>query len=197
MTWREDKVLAPVASEIEALHKASGNPCLREWFFEGHVCVVADYAERIATREGVEMRIPVLASLLHDVARTTGFEDEPELTEESERMARAMMARHGVGDAEADHVCAIMAIHSCRGENRPTTPEGKVMVTADAMAHLMTDFYVVLPFNGWLQAAGDIEGWKEWMCEKTQRDFTKKIQFEPERNEARARVDAIQVLFGK
>lgn len=194
--WREDEVLAGVAHEVEALHRASANPCLREWFYEGHVEVVADYAAKIAAREGVGMRVPVLAGLLHDIARTVMVEDEPQLTEDSERMAREVMARHGVSGGDADHVCAIMAVHSCRGEKGPTTAEGRVMVTADAMAHLMTDFYFILPFKGWLFGGLSFEAYKQWVLEKTARDFGKKLKFEVERKEAAPRVEALRVLFG-
>jgi hypothetical protein len=197
MDWRSDDILARVDDKVKAWHDTSKDACMREWFYKGHVKVVADYAALIAEREGMSVRVPVLASLLHDVARTACVEGEPELTAESERMAREAMAEAGVADEDVEHVCQIMAIHSCRGEVRPTTKPGKVMTTADAMAHVMTDFYFMLPFKGWLTAANDFEGYRNWVCEKTKRDLNNKIFYEPERILARPRVAAFQTLFGE
>lgn len=197
MNWRENTVLAGVAEEVRRLHVQSENPSMREWFYDGHVLVVADVAAKIAAREGARVDIPVMASLMHDVARTIGVEDEPALTQESERLAREIMARQGVGEEDVDHVCRIMAGHSCRGGVVPETLEGKAMVTADAWAHIMTDFFFVLPFNGWLYGDPSVEKWKKWAAEKVQRDYHNKVQFNEEREEMRARVGAFVELFGR
>lgn len=195
MSWYNDPQLAAVNEVVHTWHAESSDPCMREWFYSGHVLVVADYAACIAVREGINPRIPVLASLLHDCARTMGITDEPMLTDQSEAMVRQVLSQTSLETTDIDHICQVMQVHSCRGTVRPNTPAGRVMTTADAMAHLMTDFYFILPFKGWLTAADDFSGYKGWVREKTQRDFQNKIAFEPERQLARPRLEAFQLLF--
>ena len=70
-----------------------------------------------------------------------------------------------------------------------------MLATADALAHLMTDFYLVLPFNQWLTAAKDFEEYRKWVLEKVERDYSKKIFFASYRKMAKKRYEALKITF--
>lgn len=76
----------------------------------------------------------------------------------------------------------------------PNFLEGKVMATADAVAHLTTNFY-----NQFLsRITGDGRSPEEipdWVLEKIERDFIKKIFFDEVREEVRADYERVKQLF--
>ncbi len=186
--------LEKVRQDVKKLYKSSSDECMRTWFFENHVEVVEKYAEEIAAKSGANKEIAVLAALFHDVARVRNIDKEPELMDESLNMSRDMMKQHGYSEQEIEQVKSAILPHSCRG-TAPETPEAKVLATADALAHLMTDFYFVLPFNGWLKAAKNFEGYRNWVLEKIERDFNRKIFFDEYKELVRKRYDAIKTIF--
>jgi HD superfamily phosphodiesterase len=179
---------------VQRRYAESDIPYIREWFFDGHVKVVADYVREIAAREGIDPKIPLIAGLFHDIARVDGIDDDPDLMNASLRETEAVLRQKGYPADVITQILGIIEGHSCR-KTVPASPKGKVMVTADALAHMMTDFYFVLPFNGWLTAADTVEGWKRWVAEKVERDFTKKILFPADKTRARPRYEAFKVLM--
>lgn len=183
-----------IQKEVAALHIQSTNECMREWFFEGHVKLVVDYVHKMASDYGANEELTVLGALFHDVARTWGVQDDPDLMEQSLEKAKELMRAHEYSEGEVQQVQEMILTHSCK-EQMPQSPEGKVLATADALAHLMSDFYFVLPFNGWLTAADDFEGYKRWLLEKIERDFHKKIHFDQHRELARPKYEALKVIF--
>ena len=186
--------LEAIRKEIKRLHDASKEEYIREWFFEGHVCIVASYAREIAEQEGADAEACELAALFHDVARCWGVEKDPELMEESLKRAEGIMKKHGYAKKKIQMVREAILNHSCNDE-LPVTDEGKVLATADAMAHLMTDFYFILPFHGWLKAADSYEGYKKWVAGKIGRDFNKKIFYRKQKALAKKRYEAFKTLF--
>ena len=186
--------LESIRAEVKRLHDISKNDCIRLWFYEGHVALVARYAEEISIKVGANPEYSVLAALLHDLARTWGIKDDPELMDESLRKVEELMAQYGYEQDEIEQVQQAIIPHSCK-EEIPSTLEGKVLATADALAHLMSDFYFILPYRGWLFASLDFEGYKKWLQSKIERDFHKKIFFEEYRDLAKPQYEAMKLLF--
>lgn len=186
--------LEVIKEEIKNLHDKSADECMRNWFYEGHVALVARNAQEIAEKVGANAEISVLASLFHDVARTWGVNDEPALMNESLAKAKGLMKKYGYSDDEIEQVKQAILPHSCRRE-APQTEEGKVLATADALAHLLSDFYFILSFYGWLTATKDFEGYKCWLLEKIERDMHKKIFYEEYKNRARPKYEALKTIF--
>lgn len=186
--------LENVRAEVKKLHEKSTEECLRIWFYGGHVEVAAKYADEIARKVGANAEIAVLGALFHDIARTWDVNDEPALMNESLKKAEELMEKHGYSNDEINKVKEAILNHSCR-DKLPQTEEGKVMATADALAHLMTDFYLILPFNQWLKAASTFEGYRNWLLEKIDRDFHKKIFYAEYKQFAKKRYEALKTVF--
>ena len=88
----------------------------------------------------------------------------------------------------------IITPHSCQ-EIKPATTEGKILATADAMAHLTTDFY--LHFCWTHEVEPDFDEYKKWVLKKIERDFNDKIFFEEERQLVKESYESIKLLFSK
>ena len=180
---------------VKNLHDQSSVPCMREWFYSGHVEVVVDYVEEISLKVGADVEIASLAAIFHDVARVNGVNDDPQLMEDSLDIMRGFLMKYNYPDDSTSHVEEIIRAHSCRGGAVPDSLEGKVMVTADALAHLMTDFYFILPFRGWWNAGKTFDDYKNWISEKVERDFSTKICFDEYKELARDKYEALKVIF--
>lgn len=189
-----NKRLIAIRKEIEEMHKNSNEEYIREWFFDGHVKIVAEYAEKIAKEVGANVEVSVLAALFHDVARCWGIDKDPELMEESLEKTEEIMKKYNYPKSTIEKVKKAIMHHNCR-DRLPDTKEGKVMATADAMSHFMTDFYFIMPFRGWLKCASTIDGYKKWAEEKIEREFKRKIFYEKYKKEAKSRYLAFKTLF--
>ena len=188
--------LENVRADVKKLYKASSNECMRTWFFENHVQLVAEYGKEISIRIDTDSEIVILSALLHDIARTWDIKKDPNLMNESLNKAEELMKKYCYSDTKIKQVKDAILHHSCR-KTPPKTKEGKALATADALAHLMTDFYIVLPFSGWVTDAKDFEGYKKWASEKIERDFKKKIFFSYYKKLAKKRYEALKVVFSK
>ncbi|MBI3255795.1 MAG: HD domain-containing protein [Candidatus Andersenbacteria bacterium] len=181
---------------VKAAYKQSSNEAMSQWFYEGHVKVVANYATEIAEKVGANSELSTLAALFHDIARTWSVTEDPALMDESISYAEKIMLEHGYSQEEISQVKEAILPHSCKKE-LPTTEIGKILATADALAHLMTDFYSILPFYGWLTAADNFEGYRQWLLEKIERDFNTKIFYEEYKEKTKLRYEALKTLFSK
>ena len=188
-----DKIKS-IKGEVKTLYDQSEDECMCTWFFKGHVMLVASYAKEIAEKVGASVEIAVLASLFHDIARTWGVDNDPELMNESLIKTEELMKKYGYSDNEVEQVKQAILPHSCR-EKIPQTEEGKVLATADALAHFLSDFYIILPANGWLTVAKRFEGYRDWVVEKIERDFHKKIFYNEYREQARKKYEALKIVF--
>lgn len=185
-----------ITEEVKKLYKQSSNEAMSKWFYEGHVKVVATYAKEIAKKVDTNSELAILAALFHDIARTWNITEDPALMDESMAYAGKIMSEHGYSEEEISQVKEAILPHSCKKE-LPTTEIGKVLATADALAHLMTDFYFILPFYGWLTAADTFEGYRQWLLEKIERDFNTKIFYEEYKEKTKLRYEALKTLFSK
>ncbi len=196
-TKRKKDRLSRVEKEVKSLHARSEDECMHTWFYDNHVAVVAKYAGEIANNARADAEIAVLAALLHDIARVKKVFDEPAVTEESFRMADDILQRNGYSKKEIELVKKAIVNHGCH-DKLPETEEGRAMATADALAHLMTDFYLVFAFNHhWADLPRDFEGYREWVLAKIERDFHKKIFYAKYKWLAEKRYQALKLIFSK
>lgn len=133
-------------------------------------------ARELSERFGAGNDLAEAAGMLHDCtdAVMSRFADGHE--EKSLEIARKLLSESGFS-AEEITIVVDDAIknHSCRGENLPQTTEGKIMSTADAKAHLATDFYDFLRTA--LEKRMTEEEIQAKLSEKIDRDFNIKIFF--------------------
>ena len=168
-----------------------------DWLGENHVFLVADHATELSRRFGANEELARAGALLHDIADTkmSRFADNHEET--SLTMARELMQQAGFDETEI-HLTVDDAIrlHSCHTGRIPTSIEGKVLATADAKAHLLSDFYL---FAAWAMGkeGKTLDEVKQYVLKKIDRDFYNKILFEEVRTECQTAYDALRVVFSQ
>lgn len=80
----------------------------------------------------------------------------------------------------------IILTHSC-DKKMPETIEGRVLSSADAMAHYTGDFFLRIAVSG----DRNVEEYKEWALEKINRNYNKKILFDFAKEKIRGRHEVI------
>lgn len=191
---KDNEKLRKISKEVEKLYNSCNDECLNSWFFQNHVKVVVNYSEKIAKENNFDIEVCVLASLFHDIARVKGMDNDPELMNESLRMTEQIMKKHEYEKNKIESVKSAIINHSCR-DKLPRTKEGKAVATADALAHLMTDFYLVLMYTRWGRHSKSLEEYREWVQKKIERDYNKKIFFPQYKKLAKKRYEAIKEVF--
>lgn len=149
------------------------------WAYTNHVLVVASNAKKLAGQFGGNEDYCVAGALLHDIADIKLERSDENHTEESKKIVREVLKEAGVSEDEIKFIVEeIIAPHSCN-ETLPATLEGKILATADGMAHLMTDFYMYFAWNHWGNKGGvqKYEEFRKWVLQKIEKDFHKKIFF--------------------
>lgn len=115
-------------------------------------------------------------------------------SEKSVEIAEKLLRESGFSNAQTQQIVGdILPRHSCRDGVVPVTLEGKVMATADAVAHLATSFYPDAVER--MRAEGrDMQKCKDWMREKIKRDFEVKIFFPQVQVEVKEIYEELQVV---
>lgn len=167
------------------------------WLWKNHVLAVADYASALAKKYKADEDVSRAGALLHDIADVKMPRKNPNHEKESLALAEKLLKETGYSEKEIDQIVNdALKFHSCHGTQRPQTLEGKILATADSMAHLLTDFYVYAVWA--LSKDGkQLEEVKVWVSEKIERDLNVKIHFEDERTEARPSYEHIKALFSR
>lgn len=123
------------------------------------------------------------------------FDDAHEETSFKEGVE--VLQQAGYSEAEIEQVMKqVIGPHSCRDGNLPSTIEGKVMATGDALAHLTTDFYVQFCWKH-LPEGKNYNEFLDWVAEKLDRDFNKKIFFIEVKDEVRQRYESLTEVLVK
>lgn len=187
------KIVFTAASE---LYSIATTP-MGKWMWQNHVQWVADKARKLAEKYGADTEKTYCAALLHDLADCQyerGHEDFDSWAETKGK--EVLVSARFSEDAAREIIAVIIRPHSCRPGNLPTTLEGKVPATADAMFHLQTSFFPLLSYMHRPKRTKTYEEWQEWFNEKIERDYGPKIFFEDERDEVRKDYEALKRVFG-
>lgn len=166
-----------------------------DWLAENHVFVVANYASALAKRFGANEELARAAAILHDIAdvKMSRF-DEAHATVSLE-LARELMQNAEFSEDEIRLVVDDgIRYHSCHDGERPESLEGKILATADSIAHLASDFYIyaVHVFTKDGKSLDEIKGFAH---KKIERDFNDKILFDEIKNEYRTHYEQLKILF--
>lgn len=174
-----------LAAKVRALYElhSPSRADWSDWLYERHVFVVAQYAHRLARKYKAHADIVRAAGMLHDIADAVMSRFNPEHKEASARIARDFLRESGFSEREIKIIVDdAMAKHSCRDGVVPQTLEGKIVATADAMAHLATDYYT-LAHQYLLKEGKSEKEAQRWMEVKKKRDFEDKMLFPEEKKE--------------
>lgn len=190
--------LQKLEEKVKALYKQE-NPNRAEWagwLADNHVFVVADYATELAKKYKADEELARAAALLHDIADVKMQRSNEKHEEESLKMARSLMQEVGYDDDDIKLVVDdAIRYHSCHGEERPKSLEGKILSTADSLAHLKTDFYV---FATWAFGRDStLAEVKAWTLKKIERDLNNKMFFDDVRNDVLPDYERIKELFSR
>jgi hypothetical protein len=123
--------------------------------------------------------------------------DEKDYEVRGNQESEQILKKAGFDNQEIENILInIVELHSCYPGNLPQTVEGKCLASADAMFHLMTDFF---PQFGWknLPKFSDYSEWISWVTEKIERDFNNKIFFEAEKKEVDPFYLALRSVYTK
>ncbi len=167
-----------------------------DWLYGHHVFVVADKAGVLAQEVGADRDLARAAGMLHDIADAvmSRFDDRHEV--ESGRVARELMERAGFGSGDIELVVEDgLRWHGCHDGRAPESKEGQVLATADAWAHLTTDFYIYAVHA--MARSQTLAEAKAWVLKKARRDFCDKVRFESVREQVRPDYEAVLRLFSR
>lgn len=185
-----------VFSEVTTLYKLA-TTSMGKWMWHNHTQWVADKAKMLAEKYGADIEKVYCAALLHDLGDSRYERSHADFDTWSNKKGEEILHKAGFSEDEANEILESIRTHSCRPGNLPTTLEGEVLATADAMWHLQTSFFPVICYMNRPDTAHSYEEWQEWFKKKIERDFGSKIFFEDERNEVREDYKALSTVFGK
>jgi len=185
-----------VFSAVSELYSVATTP-LGKWMWQNHVQWVANKASELAEKYGADAEKAYSGALLHDLADCQFERGHKDFDSWAETKGREVLLKAGFNEEVAKEVIeVIIRPHSCRPGNLPTTLEGKVLATADAMFHLQTSFFPILCYMHRPEHTNTYEEWQEWFGEKIKRDYGPKIFFEDERTEVEEDYKALLKVFG-
>ncbi len=166
------------------------------WFLEAHVFKVLKNAEWLCEKFPEADQDMVRALVwLHDIIYFTDISKIDAHAGLGAVKAREMMAEIGISGTKAEIIFEAIASHSCKGDKLPTSLEGKILATADAMAHFSPDFYLSLLIEG-KQEKQSVAEFKQFALQKLERDFNgKKIFFEFAREKVRDTYEIMKKYF--
>ncbi len=149
----------------------------------------------MSIKYGADLDLSVAGAYLHDFGDAFMYRFAENHEEVSETKAREVLVTSGYSEDEIRTILEkIIAPHSCKDGFLPETIEGKVLATADALAHLTTDFYLQFTWKHIPEGKTYAE-FSTWVTEKLDRDFNRKIFFEKIKEEVRYRYDALMEVF--
>ena len=167
-----------------------------DWLYEHHVFIVAENARILAKRFGANEEAVMASAMLHDVADAEMSRFDDRHKNRSIEIASDFSLKAGFSENEVKDIINALRHHNCRDGQVPASLDGKVMATADAVAHLATNYYTLA-----LEALVKEEKTKDqidsWALPKIERDFKDKIFFDDVREEVRADYERVKALFSK
>ncbi len=141
--------------------------------WELHFVPVRNYSVELAKATGADVEVVELAAWLHDLGRAKYSTTENHHKTGAEE-ARKILKKLGYPEKTIKQVEGCILTHVCeKGMPQPLTIEAKIISSADAMAH-----YDTIP---WLLSVsiknhnGDLKASVEWVLEKVNRGWEKKI----------------------
>ena len=172
----------------EAKHEDRADWC--DYLYENHVFIVDSFAREVSETMEVNPELARAAAMLHDIAdaEMSRFADAHE--ERSKEIAREFLE---TAEFTQDEIAVIVddgiELHGCYDGNRPKSVEGQIFATADALAHINSDFYPHV-FNTLMADESEADR-RAWVGKKIQRDFEHKICFDEMRENTRTRYEEL------
>lgn len=193
-TKRIDEVRATVENLYQT--KLAQRADWADWLYVNHVIIVAQEAVVLAEKYAANAELAEASALLHDIADAFTKRSDPEHDKKSLDKARDILTTCGYSPDEIQLIVDdALKFHSCYDGEKPSSLEGKILSTADAFAHLQTDFYLYATRA--FGAQKSFQDTKQWVLDKIERDFHAKICFDDERTAWKHDYMLIKELFSR
>lgn len=180
---------------VEKVYKNSDQEFGR-WMWGNHLQVVAKKAQELSQKHGANEDLAVAGALLHDFGDAFVDRHASDHEKTSQGQATKALKYCGYSDLESEEIIdEVIKHHSCREGYLPRTLEGEILATADAWAHLSTDFYLQFAWKH-LPDGKSYSEYLLWVNEKLDRDYNNKIFFEEVKTELKSRYQALKEVFG-
>lgn len=184
-----------VFAEVCNLYQAS-DTSMGKWMWRNHIQWVANKAQELAKKYSANSEQVYCAALLHDLADSHYERGHADFDAWTWEMGKVILKKAGFRHNERKTILAAVSTHACHPGYLPTSLEGKVLATADAVWHLQTSFFPVILYMHRPEETHSYEEWQDWFKVKIERDFGPKIFFEDEREEVRADYEALKRVLG-
>jgi putative nucleotidyltransferase with HDIG domain len=169
---------------------------MSKWMWDNHVQWVAGKTKELAEKYGANVEKAYCAALLHDLADAKHVRSDKDFKKASDEMGAAVLVEAGFSEDDIKEIIEIIIHpHSCKPGNLPTTLEGKVLATADALFHLQTSFFAMFCYKNRPEVLSSYEEWQGWIDEKLERDYHVKIFFDDEKEIAKPDYEALSRVF--
>jgi hypothetical protein len=173
------KAIKQIKNKIKDECYNSGH--IGSWFYDEHLLAVEKYTNFLLKKlPKADKEIVLLGVWLHDTQRVRGIKGNHQKIGAIE--AKKIMLEYGYSADIIKKVQNIILTHSC-SDKMPTTLEGKILTTADAMSHYANDFYLRIATLG----EKNLNEFKLWALKKINRDYNKKIFFSFAKKEIKER----------
>jgi len=189
---RIDKLEAKVRELYEAKYPDRAD--WADWLYENHVFIVADFAVELAKRFGGNVEYSQASAMLHDIADSKMKRFDSGHETESLQIAKNLLKESGYNEEEMGLIVDdAIKYHSCHDGMIPNSVEGRVLATADALAHLKTSFYEY--FSTALLEEKTPDEVKQSTLSKLDRDFNNKVLFSEVKDEVEPDYRRLKTLY--
>lgn len=159
------------------------------WFYDVHLLAVEKYTNFLLKKlPKANKEVVLLGVWLHDTQRIRGIKGDHQKIGAEE--AGKTMLEYGYSEDVIKKVQNIILSHSCNSL-MPSTLEGKILATADAMAHYANDFYLNIAVTG----KRNLQEYKISALAKLNKDYDEKIFFPFAKKEIKAKHEVLMKLF--
>lgn len=159
-----------------------------DWKF--HILPVVHYSKKLAKELKVNEEIAELAALLHDIGRIKFESEDHHIT--GAREAEKILKKYKFPKELIKEIKHCVMSHRASIDIKPKTKLAKIIANADAMAHF--DNFPILIFLG-AQKKFNFEEIIQWLEEKMEKDWNKKITLPQAKKLMREKYKAIKLLI--
>ena len=162
-----------------------------EWDWKFHILPVVKYAKLLAKKLNADGELAELGALLHDIGRIKFGPKNHEITGIPE--AEKILKQFNYPQKIIDEVKHCIESHRGSGTIKPKTIVAKIVANADAMAHF--DTILALLQIALKKENNDIEKAVNWVYDKIERDWNKKLTIPEAKEMMKEKYEAIKLLL--
>ncbi|MFH0949215.1 MAG: HD domain-containing protein [Candidatus Aenigmatarchaeota archaeon] len=164
------------------------------WFIDLHLKPMKEIAFELAEKLDADKTVIELAVWLHDITHVIGIKkiphDHPKVNSD---FAEKFLKENGFDENTIKNVCHCILNHGCQDGRIPKTLEGKIIASADAMAHIKN--FEMLLFAGFYLNKYDNKEVYNWLKAKISRDWKQKIMLPEAKEMIKERYHEIEILL--